>query len=267
MEAAGEMTVAHRPDGKALQLRARRSLLAKAVCGEPTFLDQLAPVAVRLLNDDVHAAMVGGTKATWSGHAGGHLSDDEAQAGAVSIEDRRGEFRRPDSRAVPQERAENTVQRLNPLGLGVNRAHGPTLFARARVQRPPDRVASLARRRHLAASGPLPPSLVARFTTGEAVLRTVADEVRDKGRCDRTYAELAARAGVGRTTARNAVRRAGELGFLQIEERPGPGRKHLANVVRITSREWQAWIHRRGRRDRTCRRRGRRRLSRPALSD
>jgi hypothetical protein len=112
-----------------------------------------------------------GTKATWSGHAGGHLSDDEAQAGAVSIEDRRGEFRRPDSRAVPQERAENTVQRVNPLGLGVNRAHGPTLFARARVPRPPHRVASLARRTHLAASGPMPQSLVARFTTGEAVLR------------------------------------------------------------------------------------------------
>jgi hypothetical protein len=190
-------------------------------------------------------------KATWSSHSGGHLSDDEAQAVAVSIEDRRREFRRPAAQTrnrgdTTQEHATQVVHRTSPKGLGANRARGLTLFARARVQRPPDRAASLARRRHLAASGPMPPALAARFTTGElAVLRIVADEVRDKGRCDRTYAELAARAGVGRTTARNAVRRAGGLGLLHIEERPRPGRKHLANVVRVTSREWQAWIDRR----------------------
>jgi hypothetical protein len=92
----------------------------------------------------------------------------------------------------------------------------------------------------------MPPALAAQFTTGElAVLRIVADEVRDKGRCDRTYAELAARAGVGRTTARNAVRTAGRLGFLHIEERPRPGRKHLANVVQVVSLEWRAWLDRR----------------------
>lgn len=190
-------------------------------------------------------------KATWSGHAGGHLSDEEAQAAAVSIEDRRKEFhqlgaQRRNSRDTTQEHATQVVRRTSPNGAGLNGAHRTTLFARARVQRPPDRAASMARRRHLAASGPMPPALAARFTTGElAVLRIVADEIRDKGRCDRTYAELAARAGVGRTTARNAVRRAGGLGFLHIEERPRPGRKHLANVVTITSREWRAWIDRR----------------------
>jgi hypothetical protein len=42
----------------------------------------------------------------------------------------------------------------------------------------------------------MPPALAAKFTTEElAVLRIVADEVWDKGWCDRTYAELAARAG------------------------------------------------------------------------
>jgi hypothetical protein len=92
----------------------------------------------------------------------------------------------------------------------------------------------------------MPPALAARLTTGElAVLRIVADEVRDKGRCDGTYAELAARAGVGRTTARNAGRTAARLGLVHIEERPRPGRKHLANVVQIFSREWRAWIDRR----------------------
>jgi hypothetical protein len=45
------------------------------------------------------------------------------------------------------------------------------------------------------------------------------DEVREKGKCYLTYAEMAARAGVCRRTARNAVRRAGRLGLVNIEER------------------------------------------------
>jgi hypothetical protein len=94
----------------------------------------------------------------------------------------------------------------------------------------------------------MPPRLAAQFTTGElAVLRVVADEVCDKGMCDRTYAEVAARAGVCRRTALNAIRRAGRLGLLHIEERPRPGRKHLANLVRIASKEWCLWIDLKGR--------------------
>jgi hypothetical protein len=181
-------------------------------------------------------------KATWSGLAIGQLTEDQAQDAAAAIEGRRGEFRRPPVRSSNLPYAGAGPDRERRKGTNFH-PQGQTLFARARVQRPPDRAASLARRRHLAASGPMPPALAAKFTTGElAVLRIVADEVRDKGRCDRTYAELAARAGVGRTTARNAVRRAGRLGFLHIEERPRPGRKHLANVVQITSSEWRAWI-------------------------
>jgi hypothetical protein len=92
----------------------------------------------------------------------------------------------------------------------------------------------------------MPPRLAAHFTMGElAVLRGVADEVRDKGMCERTYDELAARAGVCRNLARRAIRRAAALGLLHRQERPRPGRKHLANT--IVSREWRAWIQRRGR--------------------
>ena len=43
----------------------------------------------------------------------------------------------------------------------------------------------------------MPPALACRFTTGQAsVMRIVADEVRLRGRCDRTMGEIAARAGV-----------------------------------------------------------------------
>ena len=192
------------------------------------------------------------SKAVWSGLAGGHLNDDQAQRPQSPSRVGEGSFGGPHTDREP-ERPAGTGWRSEPEGdllllreEQTRRPRGQTLFARARVQRPPDRAASLARRRHLAASGPMPPALAARFTTGElAVLRIVADEVRDKGRCDRTYAELAARGGVGRTTARNAVRTAGRLGLLHIEERPRPGRKHLANLVTLTSREWKAWIDRR----------------------
>jgi hypothetical protein len=80
-----------------------------------------------------------------------------------------------------------------------------------------------------------------------AVLRVVADEVRDRTGCFLTYDELAARAGVCRNLARRAIRRAAALGLLHRQERPRPGRKHLANVVTIVSKEWRAWIDRRGR--------------------
>jgi hypothetical protein len=91
----------------------------------------------------------------------------------------------------------------------------------------------------------MPPAMAARFTTGElAVLRIVVDEVRGRGLCDRSFPEIAARAGVCRTTAQNAIRQAAREGLLTVQRRPRPGRKNLANVVRIVSREWVTWMER-----------------------
>jgi len=94
----------------------------------------------------------------------------------------------------------------------------------------------------------MPPSLACRFTVGElAVLRIVSDEVRQHGHCDRTLAEIAARAGVCRALAKSVLRRASREGLITIEERRREGRRNLPNIVRIISREWQAWIARRPR--------------------
>lgn len=179
-------------------------------------------------------------KATWAAHGAGMIEDDKASALLEAIEAKR---------AAPRDRYQSDSSTgARPPGRGPSQfsPKGPSLFSRARIQRPPDRALAIARRRQLAASGPMPPQLAANFTTGElAALRIVADEVREKGRCDRTYGEIAARAGVCRRTAQNAIRRAGRLGLVHIEERPRPGRKHLANVVRIISREWGTWIERR----------------------
>jgi hypothetical protein len=93
----------------------------------------------------------------------------------------------------------------------------------------------------------MPPSLACKFTVGElAALRIVSDEVREKGHCDRTLAEIAARAGVCRSIAKNAIRAAAAMGLLTIQERRREGQKNLPNLVRVVSREWQTWIKRGG---------------------
>ena len=89
----------------------------------------------------------------------------------------------------------------------------------------------------------MPPALAARFTTGElAVLRIVGDEVRAGGLCGLCLDAIAARAGVCRRLARNAIRLAARLGLLTIQERRREGQKNLPNIVRVISREWLAWL-------------------------
>ena len=71
-------------------------------------------------------------------------------------------------------------------------------------QGPQSRSRSLVRRRRLAASGPLPPHLAARFTCGElAALRIVADQVQASGgraivtgSCRRTFRRCTKSGGV-----------------------------------------------------------------------
>lgn len=166
------------------------------------------------------------SQAVWKGFAAGACTDAEAQTIAEAVEARRNAFRAPRRRQLDLSRP-------------------PTLFSRAKAQRPPERQQALERRRRLATSGPMPPELACMFTMGElAVLRVVGDEWRDKGRCDRTYAELGARAGVSRDTARNAIRAAAKHGLISVEERRRPGHKNLPNIVRLISRSWLAWIER-----------------------
>ena len=87
--------------------------------------------------------------------------------------------------------------------------------------------------------------MAARFTVSElAVLRIVGDEVLQHGVCDRSLAELAARAGCCRKLAQRVLRMASRDGLVTIERRPRPGRKNLTNVVRIVSAEWSAWLKR-----------------------
>jgi hypothetical protein len=150
----------------------------------------------------------------WKAYAAGALSDDDAQAAAEAIRERK-----------------------------LASAPKAPLPPKARRQRSPDRQASIARRRHLAASGPMPPALAARFTQAEmAAFRIVSDEVRHHGVCALHIDAIAARAGTCRTTVKNALREARRLDLVTVQERRRAGQRSLTNIVRIVSPEWTAWI-------------------------
>lgn len=165
----------------------------------------------------------------WKAFGASMISEDEAQALAQAIHDRRHQVRSGDT---------GTAHRTTS-----GTARTWSYFPPKRLQRSPDRQRSLKRRRLLAASGPLPPQLAAKFTVGEqAVLRIVGDAVRDHGDCRLTVPELAARSGTSETTVRRALKEASRLGLITIEERRIAYRPNLPNVVRIVSREWLVWI-------------------------
>lgn len=162
-------------------------------------------------------------KLVWQGVSADALDDDQAHGLLSKLQQRRGEARA--NRAT--------------IGLPDGR---PSIFPPRRAQLSPRTPKCLARRRQLAASGPLPPQLAAHFTCAElAALMIVREEVRARGACDRSIAEIAARAGVGRTTVQNALRLAAKLCLLIVQERRRDGQKNLPNVLRIVSKEWLAW--------------------------
>ncbi|WP_246689515.1 hypothetical protein [Methylobacterium sp. WL19] len=169
------------------------------------------------------------SRQVWQGHGGGALDDVQAQALAERLHARRSAIR----------------EGIVPVGIPAGRV---SLFPPRRSVASPDKAASRDRRRLLACSGPMPPALAARFTTGQlAVLRIVADEVAAKGVCGLCVDAIAARAGVCRRLAQGAIRLAEGDGLLTVEERRHEGRRSSTNLVRIISREWQAWMRRVGR--------------------
>lgn len=102
--------------------------------------------------------------------------------------------------------------------------------------------ASMERRRRWAASGRLPPQLAAHFTLAEqAVLAVVAVETVKRGDCRLYHEQIAALAGVSRSTVRATLRRAKDLGVITIEERRSSAWRNLGSVVRIVGRDWIAW--------------------------
>src|SRR4051794_31721185 len=153
----------------------------------------------------------------WRAYGAGHVSEAEASALSEAIEARR---------ALPA--PQKPVQR--------------------RSGSRPRSGASMERRRRSAASGCLPPQIAARFTLAEtAVLAVIAAEHVKHGRCTLAIDHIAALAGVGRTTVKNALREAQRQDLARIEERRVSAWRNAPNIVTITSREWTSWLRMRRR--------------------
>ena len=173
------------------------------------------------------------SRTLWQAHAAGQIEDNDAQKLAERLEAVRKGLR-------------TSVATVGAVL--ARRSNFPT----RRLQRTPERSASVERQRRLAASGPMPPALAARFTPAQlAVLKIITDEVAARGQCELCIDAIAARAGVCRRLTQKALRLAQGDGLLIIMERPRQGRKSDTNIVRIFSREWRAWIER-GRRAIGC---------------
>src|SRR3712207_9205758 len=105
------------------------------------------------------------SRSIWQGLAAGAVGDDDAQALAERLHACRSALR----------------GEIKPVGIPPGRS---SIFPSRRLQRAPLRPVAIARRRHLAASGPMPPSLACKFTVGElAVLRIVGDEEIGRASC------------------------------------------------------------------------------------
>jgi hypothetical protein len=161
----------------------------------------------------------------WKAYGAGHLDDTEAQALAEQIE-----ARRPSPHC--------------PRGAGASaKNHAINFVSRPKPQRSPDKQASIERRRRLARQSPVPPKLVDKFTQGEhAALTVVCGEIQRCGLCAWCLAKIAAIAGVGKTTVKNAMRKARALGLLHTKERRRRGQKSLTNIVRVLRKSWGAWL-------------------------
>ena len=109
------------------------------------FVDQMASAIVnaRTLTRLDHLS-----RAIWQGLVAQAVTDEQAQQLAELIHARRLIVR----------------GEVKPVGIPPGR---PSIFPPRRLQRPLQRPIAVARRRHLAASGPMPPSLACRFTVGE----------------------------------------------------------------------------------------------------
>lgn len=176
------------------------------------------------------AALPAVAAALWGAFAEGKITEAEAEALSVLVDARRATHVTNGRTEV--ERASNLPKTSDTVG-----------SPRRAVGSRPRTVASLERRRRLAAAGRLPPALAARFTLAEqAVLALVATEFGKRGDCRLAIEALAAIAGVSRSTVKTAIREAARLGLLTVEERRITGFRNDTNVVRIVAPEWLSWL-------------------------
>ncbi|MBN9055648.1 MAG: hypothetical protein J0H80_18200 [Rhizobiales bacterium] len=105
------------------------------------------------------------------------------------------------------------------------------------------RAACWLRRRGLAKDCIIPTCLARAFTVSKlAVLSVIARAVMDRGQSTMSLPEIAARAGVGCTTARYAIRDAARMGLISVSENRVNGFWNRPNTIRIVCGRWLRWL-------------------------
>jgi hypothetical protein len=91
----------------------------------------------------------------------------------------------------------------------------------------------------------MPPSIAAQFTVGEqAALAVIARAARQQrgGTLQWFTDKIAVLAGVSRSTARNAIRKAKALGFLHVTEQRVTWWRNAANKITVAAAAWRSWL-------------------------
>ncbi|MFC6447650.1 hypothetical protein [Shinella zoogloeoides] len=105
------------------------------------------------------------------------------------------------------------------------------------------RTACWLRRRGLAKDCIIPTCLAQAFTVSKlAVLSVIARAVMERGQSTLSLPEIAARAGVGCTTARYAIRDAARMGLISVSENRVNGFWNRPNTIRILCGRWLRWL-------------------------
>lgn len=193
----------------------------------------------RQAEDAPRAALPAVTAALWRAFGEGNITEAEAEALSVLIEARSTASVSPGRPGAGQGSNPTRTSLAVTGDIPSERQRSP----RTGVGSRPRTDASIERRRRWAASGRLPPALAAQFTLAEqSVLSLIAAETARRGDCRLSVPHLAALAGVGQSTVRNAIREARKLGLLTVEERRLTGFRNETNVLRIISPEWMSWL-------------------------
>ena len=174
-------------------------------------------------------------RAAWRGVKAGALSADFAEQFNRAAEGQRNRLASVDPRSP-------MGASLRAPARGVQRVRSRIELAwRARQQ------TRMHRRREQAARGFLPPAIARFFTHGQhATLAVVAECIKRFGKCDWPVRRIADLAGVGRTTARAALRLSTALGQISIEERRLSYDRSLTNVITVLDPKWLNWLRGRG---------------------
>ncbi len=140
------------------------------------------------------------------------------------------------------------IRASRPFG---RRPIGRLAPAPTRIHRRPSipeekRAEAWLRRRTLAKNCVIPTCVARRFTVGKlAVLSVIAGAVMERGQSNMSLPEIAARAGVGCTTARYAIRDAVRMGLISVSENRINGLWSRPNTIRIVCGRWLRWFGRR----------------------